>query len=265
MKTYVQRLLALAAYLSLALMITLAPAQALTLKTGEVLGSDGNIYEGASPAEKAALIAAAERTGKSAGVVGSNIYVVSGENVTFVPIRKIQGKQTESIKQIVGDAVIQDVTGIEGLKMSALETARKLADEQGISLADALMTQILTETDEMEVNKFLTPLVAEQQAGILERLQNSETFDPAALEAAREQLANIAEDIDREAFRDLEKLAEEIERVESVAAEAVAAQEAVSAPGGLLDQLDSGEITQEQLMEQSASMPGFEGHCDANC
>jgi hypothetical protein len=29
--------------------------------------------------------------------------------------------------------------------------------------------------------------------------------------------------------------------------------------------LDSGEITQEQLMEQSASMPGFEGHCDANC
>ena len=52
MKTYVQRLLAPAAYLSLALMITLAPAQALTLKTGEVLGSDGNIYESASPAEK---------------------------------------------------------------------------------------------------------------------------------------------------------------------------------------------------------------------
>ena len=195
----------------------------------------------------------------------SNIYVVSAENVTFVPIRKIKGKQAESIKQIVGDAVIQDVTGIEGLKMSALETARKLADEQGISLADALMTQILTETDEMEVKKFLTPLVAEQQAGILEQLQKAETFDPEALEAAREQLANIAEDIDREAYRDLEKLAEEIERVESVAAEAVAAQEAVSAPGGLLDQLDSGEITQEQLLEQSASMPGFDGHCDTNC
>ena len=64
MKNYAQRLSALAAYLSRALMITLAPAQALTLKTGEVLSSDGNIYEGASPAEKAALIAAAERTGK---------------------------------------------------------------------------------------------------------------------------------------------------------------------------------------------------------
>ncbi|MEK9611920.1 MAG: hypothetical protein VW307_09655 [Alphaproteobacteria bacterium] len=66
-------------------------------------------------------------------------------------------------------------------------------------------------------------------------------------------------------FRDLEKLAEEIERVETVAAEAVAAQAAVSAPGGLLDQLDSGDITQEQLMEQSASLPGFDGHCDTNC
>ena len=141
--------------------------------------------------------------------------------MTFVPIRNIKGKQAESIKQIVGDAVIQDVTGIEGLEMLALETARKLADEQGISLVDALLTQILTETDEMEVNKFLTPLVFEQQAGILEQLQNSETFDPAA-------------------------------------------QEAVSAPGGLLDQLDSGEIIYEQLIEQSASMPGFEGHCDTN-
>ena len=90
--------------------------------------------------------------------------------MTFVPIRKIQGKQTESIKQIVGDAVIQDVTGIEGLKISALETGCKLADEHGISLVDALMTQILTEADEVEVNKFLTPLVAEQQAGILEQL-----------------------------------------------------------------------------------------------
>ena len=242
-------------------MITLAPAQALTLKTGKVLGSDGNIYESALPAEKAALIVAAERTGNSAGVVGSNIYVVIAENVTFVPIRKIQGKQTENIKQIVGDLVIQDVAGIEGLQMSALETARKLADEHGISLVDALITQRLTETDELEVNKFLTPLFADQQAGILEQLQNSETFDPAA----REQLANIAEDIDREAFWDMEKLAEEIERVESVVAEVVAAQEAVSAPGGLLDRLDSGEIIQEQLTEQSASMPGFEGHSDTNC
>ena len=120
--------------------------------------------------------------------------------------------------------VIQDVAGIEGLQMSALETACKLADKHGISLEDALITQILTETDELEVNKFLTPLFADQQAGILEQLQNSETFDPAALEEAREQLANIAEDIDREAFWDMEKLAEEIERVESVAAEAVAAQ-----------------------------------------
>ena len=63
-KNYVPRSLTSAACLSLALMINLAPAQALTLKIGEVLGSDGNSYEGASTAEKAALIAAAERTGK---------------------------------------------------------------------------------------------------------------------------------------------------------------------------------------------------------
>ena len=46
----------------------------------------------------------------------------------------------------------------------------------------------------------------------------------------------------------------------SAAASAVAVQAAVSAPGGLLEQLGSGEITQEQLMEQSALLPGFDGH-----
>ena len=53
MKTYAQRLLASGRYLALALMIVIVPAQALTLKTGEVLGSDGKVYEGASPAERA--------------------------------------------------------------------------------------------------------------------------------------------------------------------------------------------------------------------
>ena len=71
-----------------------------------------------------------------------------------------------------------------------------------------MIKQILTEADEIEVNESLAPLVAEQQASILERLRDFMSFNPAALEAAREKLAGIAEDVDREVFRDHEKSAQ---------------------------------------------------------
>jgi len=80
-------------------------AGALTLKTGEVLGSDGKIYEGASPAEKSAIIARAKRTSKTAGVHGSNVYVVVEDTVTFVPLSKIRGKTNESVEEIIIEAV----------------------------------------------------------------------------------------------------------------------------------------------------------------
>ena len=43
------------------------PAAALTLKSGEVIGSDGNIYAGASPENAANL--------KGSGVVGRNLFI----------------------------------------------------------------------------------------------------------------------------------------------------------------------------------------------
>lgn len=48
------------------------------------------------------------------------------------------------------------------------------------------------------------------------------------------------------------------------AVEAMEAQEAVSAPGGLLDQFNSGEISEQELMEQSQGMAGFDGHCETD-
>ena len=49
------------------------PAQALTLKTGEVLASDGTVHMGASPENRANIIAKAKEQDIPAGVYGSNI------------------------------------------------------------------------------------------------------------------------------------------------------------------------------------------------
>ena len=59
-----------------------ASAEALTLKTGEVLGPDGEVYHGASPKEMKALIDRAQSDEMPAGVLGNNVYVVVGEEVS---------------------------------------------------------------------------------------------------------------------------------------------------------------------------------------
>ena len=51
-------------------------ASALTFKKGQVLGSDGQIYDGASPDLRDRLIKKAQRTGESAGVTAGKLFVV---------------------------------------------------------------------------------------------------------------------------------------------------------------------------------------------
>ena len=49
------------------------PAAALTFKKGQVLGADGEVHDGASPAQMEALIKKAEEDGEMAGVSGTNL------------------------------------------------------------------------------------------------------------------------------------------------------------------------------------------------
>ena len=67
------------------LMLTILWSQssfALTLKSGQVIGQDGNVYDGASPEMKEAII----NRGDVAGISGSNIYVIIQGEVAFIPI-----------------------------------------------------------------------------------------------------------------------------------------------------------------------------------
>jgi len=89
--------------------VTSGIANALTLKSGEVLSSDGQVYAGASPDQKEAIIARSKSSGlfgdgKKAGVSGSNIFVVIGEDVVFVPLTGVRGKSKEQMMDIIADA-----------------------------------------------------------------------------------------------------------------------------------------------------------------
>ncbi|MGC6453348.1 MAG: hypothetical protein ACON31_05530 [Candidatus Puniceispirillaceae bacterium] len=87
-----------------------APVAALTFKKGQVLGADGNVYDGASPDQEAALIKKAEDEGELAGIAGTNLYVVLEGKVTYVPLSEVRGKTKEGMKEVIAAYVL---TGAE--------------------------------------------------------------------------------------------------------------------------------------------------------
>ena len=64
--------------------VAAASAQALTLKSGEVLGSDGQIHTGASPENMEKMERRFRESGKQSLVLGEMLFLdVEGETVRF--------------------------------------------------------------------------------------------------------------------------------------------------------------------------------------
>lgn len=122
-------------------------ANALTLKSGQVVGPDGGIYDGASPQKQEALIAQAQNGGEIAGVTGASVFVVVGDTITFVPVDDIRNKKSDTVREIVGDKVIQNVTGVEDLTFKDVENAQMLAEETGVELEDLVSSDALDGLD----------------------------------------------------------------------------------------------------------------------
>ena len=114
--------------------LSISSASALTLKSGQVLGGDGEVYDGASPEQRDNLVAAAKANGENAGVTGNSVFVVVGETVTFVPVDEIRGKSDEQVIEIVGDAVIQNVTGNDDITFADLQAAQEVAANTGVEI-----------------------------------------------------------------------------------------------------------------------------------
>ena len=96
--------------LMISCVIAAAPAHALTFKKGQVLGADGEVHDGASPEQREALVLNSKRTGlfgaegAKAGVSGSNIFVIVGEDIVFVPVSEVRGKSKEDMMDVIAAA-----------------------------------------------------------------------------------------------------------------------------------------------------------------
>ena len=115
-----------------------APATALTFKKGEVLGPDGNLYTGASPEQVERLIECAADQDLPAGVVGNNVFVVVEDKVSFVPVSELSGKTKETQLEVIGDQVVQDITGNDDITFEQVQTLNEASTATGQDISELL-------------------------------------------------------------------------------------------------------------------------------
>ena len=96
-------------------------AQALTFKKGEVLGSDGKLTAVRHLSRWNDSLNARSEDMPAGVVTGNNVFVVVGDEVSFVPVDELRGKTKDTQLQIIGDQVVQDMTGNENITFAQVE------------------------------------------------------------------------------------------------------------------------------------------------
>lgn len=173
-----KQLISAAAMGAVVLALATSSAMALTFKKGQVLGSDGKIYDGASPEETARLIKNAADGGESAGVRGNNLFVVMDDELVFIPLSDLSGKTKETRMDIVKPHVIANATDLdvddlleEAGNLEAVLESRLAGIEAGIEAG-------LSATEAVDLdNALATAMTASEQVAAQSALEE-------ALEAA---------------------------------------------------------------------------------
>jgi hypothetical protein len=173
-----KQLISAAAMGAVVLALATSSAMALTFKKGQVLGSDGKIYDGASPEETARLIKNAADGGESAGVRGNSLFVVMDDELVFIPLSDLSGKTKETRMDIVKAHVIANATDLdvddlqeEAGNLEAVLESRLAGIEAGIEAG-------LSATEAVDLdNALATAMTASEQVAAQSALEE-------ALEAA---------------------------------------------------------------------------------
>ena len=157
----------------LVIALTSWSSNALTFKKGEVLGSDGKVYEGASPTQMERLITRAKKGGETAGVAGQNVFIVVDDGVVFVPVSDLAGKKKETIEVFITASVVakvvQDTTDV---KLEVEDLAVEIDVAKG-NIEDAVSTLIERVANQtvLELPAIASDIIASTEA---QQLSNEE-------------------------------------------------------------------------------------------
>lgn len=213
-------------FISSMVVLSTTHSVALTLKKGQVIGGDGAVYDGASPQMRDRLANQALEGGKTAGISGNNLFVVVEGTVTFIPLSDLSGKSEKGIEELV---------------------VGKVTDTMMAEFDVDLAAEELEAASDEEINAAFARIADADVAGVA--------------------AANVAE-LTKDAWKNISR--EDLAEATAYAAEfaareaaSIAASEALAQ--GLLEELENGDISLEQAIEQASQDPNFDGHCSENC
>ena len=209
--------------LSACLCLGATHASALTLKKGQVLGGDGIVYDGASPQQKAALVANAKRKdffgneqGQS-GLSGSNLFIVVEDDVVFVPISEVSGKDKDAVKDIIMEAVetqfvlnyAVDQAAKENLTVEETEILiAVLQDDFDPAEMDASLAEITSALDSLDIDEAARAATEAAWEGIsVADLEEATAYAAEriaadnAIQSAIDEAASSGEEVDWEALQ----------------------------------------------------------------
>ena len=89
---------------SLIIFFSLTNAYGFTIKSGQVLSSDGKVYDFASPAEQQKLMEKYEAGGDQVGVFNKNLFIMQDDGIIAVPMGKITGIGKDELNEVINDA-----------------------------------------------------------------------------------------------------------------------------------------------------------------
>ena len=174
---------------TLVAMLAASGAHALTIKKGQVIGGDGGVYDGASPEQMEVYIERAQNGGDTAGLVGNNVFVVVGDDITFVSVQDLLGKTKDGQLNTIGDAVVQKVSGSDAITFEQINELQDVAEQTGVAIEDILKVDSALGELDAELAAVITDeidaLIAE---GAFEEVQEFLSSDVLI-----ENLATIAE------------------------------------------------------------------------
>ena len=85
-----------------------------------------------------ALIEKAKNGDIPAGVVGNNVYVVVGDKVSFIPTSDLRNTTKETKMEIIGNKVVQDITGSEDITFEQVQTLNEASAATGQDISELL-------------------------------------------------------------------------------------------------------------------------------
>ena len=125
-----------------AIVLVASGANALTLKSGEVLTKDENGNSYVAPAHETAS-AKAKLANDGVFVGGGVVAVQFGDHVVTVPVEELRGKDRDEIAELIGEAAVAQ---LEDMYADGEALVAELA-EQGIDAYNAIGSTLQDEVD----------------------------------------------------------------------------------------------------------------------